>query len=109
MYLQNLTKQKITDSCGLDIIIKELDLTAKQADKYDQFYINNLIIYLRALFVIKINLSQEYIDNMDTVIKTTQILKKHLNHRFSKPVSILVDVLEYNINYMSNVNRLRVV
>lgn len=106
MPLQQLTIQKINDSFGLERVISTLDIIGKSSCINERFYINNIIIYLRTLFIIKVDMVEDLINFETHAQKTLDILiSKHKTHH-QPELKLIIDILQYNLNYTSNIRKI---
>lgn len=108
MPLQNLTKQTIDNAFGLDSLIKGLDKSLKMVNASHKqcFYINNLIIYLRILYTIKVDLVQDILDHKESALITLDILNDLYGQTKCVHVKLISDVVSYNINYVSGIRKI---
>lgn len=106
MPLQHLTIQRINDSFGLQRIISVLDIVAKSSSVSERFYINNLIIYLRTMYIIKVDLVQDLIDFESHTRKIISILSKKYHNQKHPELKLIIELIEYNLNYTANIKKI---
>lgn len=106
MSLQLLTKSKIDQSFGVQILIETLQYICKFSTSTERFYINTTIIYFRSLYAIELDLINDLIEYNSEARLTLDILKsKHQNLKCQK-LETIINIIEYNINYVANIKKI---
>lgn len=106
MHLQKITLQKINSFCGKEEIFSCLKRACTFANEDDRHYFEYTIIYMRCLFEIKVNLTQDVIDFKDYASKLIDVFSHYGKKLGCKVLTFFSELLKSNLDYTSTIKKI---
>ena len=104
--LQRRTITEIENLCGIDELTTFVEKYIRSIEHRDRLLLSLQIEYYRSLYWSNVNVEDDVLMWKHMKVKTKEVLERHISKRPSKYLTLLLDIVTYNINFMSKVRRL---
>ena len=104
--LQRRTVTEIENLCGIDELTTFVEKYIRSIELKDRLLLRLQLEYYRSLYWSKVNVEDDVLRLKYSKVRTKEVLERHISKRPSKYLTLLLDIVTYNINFMSKVRRL---
>ena len=104
--LQRRTITEIENLCGIDELTTFIEKYIRSIEPKERLLLSCQIEYYKSLYWSNVNVEDDVLRWPHMKVKTKEVLERHISKRPSKYLTLLLDIVTYNINFMSKVRRL---
>ena len=97
---------EIENLCGIDELTTFVEKYIRSIELKDRLLLRLQLEYYRSLYWSKVNVEDDVLRLKYSKVRTKEVLERHISKRPSKYLTLLLDIVTYNINFMSKVRRL---